>query len=380
MAEGKLETAKATEQRSLVAFGNGRGLQPKDMEGAYRCAQYVAMSGLAPKDMSTAEAILIAAAMGDELGLTFMQSLQSIAVINGRPSVWGDALLALCLGTGQMVEFNESFEGEGDDLTAVCKATRRHPSGFDQPTVERFSVDDARKAKLWGKVGPWQNYPRRMLKMRARGFALRDLFADVLKGIKTTEEVMDYDEPATVQTKGFKPIKGKTQADPAMPEASEVQDAQLVDDETPQIEETQTAETKGRRRLVGWPNTDLKTAGISPQSIQKITDCTLQEPEKSDTIKAFFETALLPDTQHELTFLNEHEAVKLLKILEAKEPQQEEHSATTSGEPLIHCEDGQAKGDDVTMAYCEDACKSHCPNYHKAKARQATQNLFAGNK
>jgi len=201
---------------------------------------------------------------------------------------------------------------------------------------------------------------------------LEDL--SILQGLKTS--IKDGDttiEEAFPEPQRFAPVsQGNKQPQPDIQQGPK--------NETPQTEEAQTAETRGRRRMVGWPNTDLKTAGISPQSIQKITDCTLPEPEKSDTIKAFFETALLPDTQHELTFLNEHEAVKLLKILEAKEPQQEGHIATTSGEPLIHCEDGQAKGDDVTMAYCEDACKSHCSNYHKSKARQATQSLFDGNK
>jgi hypothetical protein len=50
---------------------------------------------------------------------------------------------------------------------------------------------DAKRAGLWTKAGPWQTYPRRMLQMRARSFALRDAFPDVLKGLISVKEALD---------------------------------------------------------------------------------------------------------------------------------------------------------------------------------------------
>jgi hypothetical protein len=77
---------------------------------------------------------------------------------------------------------------------AVCEAKRR---GYPAPTVVRFSVADAKKAGLWGKSGPWSQYSSRMLTLRARGFALRNAFADALRGLITAEEAQDYQhEPA----------------------------------------------------------------------------------------------------------------------------------------------------------------------------------------
>jgi hypothetical protein len=58
--------------------------------------------------------------------------------------------------------------------------------------VRTFSEADAKKAGLWGKSGPWAQYPARMLQMRARGWALRDAFPDALKGLGIREEVQDY--------------------------------------------------------------------------------------------------------------------------------------------------------------------------------------------
>ena len=51
-----------------------------------------------------------------------------------------------------------------------------------------------------GKQGPWTQYPKRMRQMRARAFALRDVFADILKGMPIAEELQDYpvsDRPAS---------------------------------------------------------------------------------------------------------------------------------------------------------------------------------------
>jgi hypothetical protein len=71
---------------------------------------------------------------------------------------------------------------------AVCVAKRKGR----KPVTARFSVEDAKRAGLWGKQGPWSAYPKRMMQMRARGFALRDAFPDVLKGMITAEEAQDY--------------------------------------------------------------------------------------------------------------------------------------------------------------------------------------------
>ena len=96
---------------------------------------------------------------------------------------------ALCLT--KMSKFNETFEGKPyeDDYRAVCVVGRK---GLEGEHRAEFSVAQAKKAGLWGKKGPWVSYPDRMLKMRARGFALRDRFADCLGGLISSEEAQDY--------------------------------------------------------------------------------------------------------------------------------------------------------------------------------------------
>lgn len=172
------------------------GLALASFDDAFRFAQMVAKSDFAPKDFrGKPESCMLAIQHGSEVGLSPMQSLQSIACINGRPSVWGDAALALVMGSPVCEYVRERVEGDGDSMVAICEAKRR---GYPDANVTKFSVADAKKAGLWGKSGPWTQYSKRMLQLRARGFALRDAFPDVLKGLVTAEEAQDYThvEPA----------------------------------------------------------------------------------------------------------------------------------------------------------------------------------------
>jgi hypothetical protein len=200
------------------------GLALQSFDDAFRFAKMVAASDFAPKDFKgKPESCLLAIQHGSEVGLSPMQSLQSIAVINGRPTIWGDAALALVQASPVCEYVREYVEGDGDNLTAVCEAKRR---GYPAPTVSRFSMADAKRAGLAGKTGPWSQYPARMLALRARGFALRNAFADALRGLITAEEAQDYPtpEPArepvvvrpkfTSDTETVVPLKPKVSKEP----------------------------------------------------------------------------------------------------------------------------------------------------------------------
>ena len=172
--------------QALITMTPGGALTPGNFEGLWRLSEIMAASGMMPKNIERPETVFVAVQMGLEVGLSPMQAVQNIAVVNGRPTIWGDAMLGLVRGSGILASISEVTTGEGDATTAVCTVTRRDDTG---ETVGRFSVADAKRAGLWGKAGPWTNYPRRMLTMRARGFALRDKFPDVLKGLYAREEV-----------------------------------------------------------------------------------------------------------------------------------------------------------------------------------------------
>lgn len=167
------------------------GLVPRTFNGLWRISRIMASSGLMPKGIEKPEAVFVCVQMGLEVGLSPMQAVQNIAPINGRPTIWGDAMLGLVRGSGMLEEIKEKAVGTfpNDNYAAVCTVKRK---GYDA-VVQTFSIADAKKAGLWNKSGPWQQYPKRMLQMRARSWALRDAFGDVLKGLQCAEEVMDYD-------------------------------------------------------------------------------------------------------------------------------------------------------------------------------------------
>jgi hypothetical protein len=185
------------------------GVAPTTLDEAWRLSQAFARSELVPKNFrGRPDDILVAMQMGQELGLAPMQALASIAVINGRASIYGDGFLALIMTSALYRDHAEYYEVDAgrvtgltaDDLkidttAAVCTFWRR---GKPEPVTRRFTVAQAKKAQLFGKDGPWQAYPDRMLLMRARSWAGRDCFPDLLRGIRTAEEALDEREAIDV--------------------------------------------------------------------------------------------------------------------------------------------------------------------------------------
>lgn len=194
---------KHTEKPATINVGS-RGLQLTTLDEMTRFASGVIQSGFAPSHFKTPVQVISAIQYGYEIGLSPMQSLQSITVINGRPSLWGDALPGLVWGSGLCEGIDESLEetGDPDETFARCAVKRK---GIEKPIVKTFSVKDAKRAGLWGKGGPWTQYPQRMLQLRARAFALRDAFADVLRGLQVSDEVQDYGVTVQAEAKTWTP-------------------------------------------------------------------------------------------------------------------------------------------------------------------------------
>lgn len=150
-------------------------------------------SGMRGKPM----AIFLAWQMGASVGLDFFASIQNIAVINGKPCIYGDAALAVIMNHPHYQEHEEWYEVKGTrvtsflatdpDLIAFCSITRKG----QKPTIKSFGVKNAIQAGLWEKAGPWKQYPERMLQMRARGFCMRDAIPGALKGLAIREEAID---------------------------------------------------------------------------------------------------------------------------------------------------------------------------------------------
>ena len=197
--------AVPAEARYPVIAGE-RGLVIRSMDDLFRVARAVASSGLAPSGMTRPEQVFVAIQTGMEAGLTPMASLQALVVISGQVRWRGDAALALVRRSGLLEGYDVKYVGTAYEDAFECVVTVKR-RGFAGAVEGRFSVRDAKDARLWAKATrsgeptPWMTAPRRMLYYRALGYALRDAFSDVLLSLNTAEEYNpgeDYAPQATV--------------------------------------------------------------------------------------------------------------------------------------------------------------------------------------
>lgn len=193
----------------LLSGSTARAIVPTSIEEAHRMSKAIAMAGWAPRSylrdsrnpaQGYDEAkIMVGIMHGLELGLTPIAALQSIAVINGSPSIWGDGALAIVQASGLLEDFAEEPIYENNKIIGYrCTAVRRN---IKTPFVQVFTLNDAERAGLLTKQGPWQQYQARMLQMRARAWTLRNGFSDVLRGLSIAEEAQDFIAIDTRQAK-----------------------------------------------------------------------------------------------------------------------------------------------------------------------------------
>lgn len=178
-------------------MNTSNGLDFENFEKGMKFAEFLSKSKLIPTQFQgKPEDILVAIMWGTSLGLREMQSLNAIAVINGRPSLFGDAPKALCMKYGKVIE---EWDAQNSMWIVTCKR-----DGYPD-VVQTFGYNDAiaagfisydPKSNTFGlgrrKSDAWLSNPKRMCQMRARSFALRDAFPDILNGINFEGD--GYDE------------------------------------------------------------------------------------------------------------------------------------------------------------------------------------------
>jgi len=186
---------------SSIALGVPAFLMPMTISEVKELAKMIALAEWAPECYRDLDGnylqpkIELAIMQGATVGLGPIASVQSIAIIDGKPCIWGDGALAVIAHSGLLEDMTEEYEPDDDQgLVAVCTMKR---CGRATPIVNRFSTAMADDAGLTQIDGPWQTYRARMLRMRARSWTMRDGFADVLRGLHIREEVADF-----VETRG----------------------------------------------------------------------------------------------------------------------------------------------------------------------------------
>lgn len=203
----------------MRAGGQVAAIIPQSIADVWQVAKGVVAAGLAPKSLGdpakddVVSAVAITIMAGAELGLKPMVSLRSFTVINGKPALYGDGLIAVIRMSGKASKVKTGCDTVDGKMVGWCEAQR---SDTGESNRVEFSEDDAIRAGLWspeptkrGKVwrngqsvwvddapndSPWHRYPKRMLQWRAAGYCLRELFGDVLGGIRDEFEEREIAE------------------------------------------------------------------------------------------------------------------------------------------------------------------------------------------
>jgi len=114
------------------------------------------------------------------------KAAQEYHVIQGRPALKADAMLARFQAAGGVVEWEKVTD-------EVVSAYFSHPTACPKPVLVDWTMERAKTARLTGKDN-WSKYPRQMLKARVISEGVRMTFPGVTVGLYTPEEVMQFDD------------------------------------------------------------------------------------------------------------------------------------------------------------------------------------------
>jgi hypothetical protein len=236
------EETNMSQQETSNAVEVHRPLTPAEV--SWKTAQRIANTPFVPTAFrGKPESVFAAVLYGEELGLGPMQSLNSIHVIEGKPSMAPELMRALVFKAGHRIDVKVCMNDE------VILYGRRADSG-SEATV-KWTMKDAQNAGLAGR-GAWKTYPRAMLLARATSELCRMLFADVVAGLSYTPEEAasiagsDWEEvpaeppvfiekPTTIPNQPEPPVEAvvETSWEEAFP-GSDIVDAEIIEDQRPE--------------------------------------------------------------------------------------------------------------------------------------------------
>lgn len=231
-----------SQQETSNAVEVHRPLTPAEV--SWKTAQRIANTPFVPTAFrGKPESVFAAVLYGEELGLGPMQSLNSIHVIEGKPSMAPELMRALVFKAGHRIDVKVCMNDEV--ILYGCRAD----SG-SEATV-KWTMKDAQNAGLAGR-GAWKTYPRAMLLARATSELCRMLFADVVAGLSYTPEEAasiagsDWEEvpaeppvfiekPTTIPNQPEPPVETvvETSWEEAFP-GSDIVDAEIIEDQRPE--------------------------------------------------------------------------------------------------------------------------------------------------
>jgi len=165
------------------------GLALRSIDDVERLAKIATASGLCRVKRPEEAAVILLT--GRELGLSPMQSLRGIYVVNGTPVLSADLLVAVVRRSGLCGSWRVT---ESTPERCTITTTR---VGETEPSTRTWTMADAKRANVTGKP-IWSQYPAQMLRHRCAADLAREVYPDVVLGLYTPEEMdsVERREPA----------------------------------------------------------------------------------------------------------------------------------------------------------------------------------------
>jgi hypothetical protein len=233
-----MTTTEPTNLPAVITHSSG------SLEAKMQFARALATASLLPKQYQQNPGnVLIAMEFGDALGIPAIQAINSIHVIEGKPSASADLMAALVRKAGHKLRVTVTRK----PLRVVAQLIRADDP--DNPFEAEWDEDKARTAGLLGK-GNWKTYPDQMMRNRAITEVIRMGASDAMYGVIYTPEelgatvnaagdivtVVQEDKPAhrpgmSLREAAGHPVDSNPHHDSSSPDpAADVPDAEIVED------------------------------------------------------------------------------------------------------------------------------------------------------
>lgn len=157
------------------------------LEAQMHYAEVLAESNLLPAQYRKNPAnVLLAAQLGDALGIPTIQAINSIHVIEGKPSAGADLMASIVRRAGHRIRVTERAGQDGPIVTAQLIRS-------DDPDFVFESVWDMRKARAaqLDKKDNWVKYPASMMRARAIMDVCRAGASEAMFGVSYTPEELE---------------------------------------------------------------------------------------------------------------------------------------------------------------------------------------------
>lgn len=148
-----------------------------------RLAEMIHSTEFVPASLRSAPKVAAAILYGRELGLPPMTALGSVNVIQGRASLYSETMRALIQAAGHELRVTE--------MTADRCVVKGRRMGEDEWVTCSYTMGEAQRSGDAQKNPNYKTRPAEMLLARASSRLAKMHFADVIKGLASTEEVID---------------------------------------------------------------------------------------------------------------------------------------------------------------------------------------------